>query len=69
MINDIVRFLKGDSPACQFEAGQQKGRHFFCTSYFMQKKRNYVTARSNRKSEKHNNLTDQITKTAKNRNS
>ena len=32
MINDIARFFKGDSPARQFEAGQQKGGNFFCTS-------------------------------------
>ena len=32
IINDITRFFKGDSPARQFEAGQQKGGNFFCTS-------------------------------------
>ena len=32
MINDIARFFKGDSPARQFEAGQQKGGNFFFTS-------------------------------------
>ena len=32
MINDVARFFKGDSPALQFEAGQQKGGNFFCTS-------------------------------------
>ena len=28
--NDVLRFFKGDSPACQFEVGQQKGGNFFC---------------------------------------
>ena len=32
MINDVARFFKGDSPALQFEAGQQKRGNFFCTS-------------------------------------
>ena len=35
MINDVARFFKGDSPGCQFEAGQQKGGNFFCTSCFI----------------------------------
>ena len=25
-----MRFFKGDGPSCQFEAGQQKGGHYFC---------------------------------------
>ena len=29
-IRDIVRAFKGDSPACQFEAGQQKNGDYFC---------------------------------------
>ena len=29
-VNDVLRFFKGDSPACQFEVGQQKGGNFFC---------------------------------------
>ena len=28
-IYDKCRFFKGDGPACQHEAGQQKGGHFF----------------------------------------
>ena len=32
MINDIAMFFKGDSLACQFKAGQQKGGNFFCIS-------------------------------------
>ena len=32
MINDVARFFKRNSPACQFEAGQQKGGNFFCAS-------------------------------------
>ena len=27
---DVIRFFKGDGPSCQFEAGQQKGGHYFC---------------------------------------
>ena len=34
-INDNARFFKGNSPAYQFEAGQQKGGNFFCTSCSM----------------------------------
>ena len=33
MINDSARFFKGDCPACQFEAGQQKEGNFFCKSF------------------------------------
>ena len=29
-IKDVMRVFKGDAPAAQFEAGQQKGGHFFC---------------------------------------
>ena len=29
-IIDVMRFFKADRPACQFEAGQQKGGHYFC---------------------------------------
>ena len=29
-VDDILRFFKGDSPACQFEGGQQKGGIFLC---------------------------------------
>ena len=29
-IVDIMRFFKADGPACQFEAGHQKGGHYFC---------------------------------------
>ena len=29
-VNNIIRYFKGDSPARQFEGGQQKGRNFFC---------------------------------------
>lgn len=29
-IHDIARIFKGDSPAAAFEAGQQKGGHYFC---------------------------------------
>ena len=29
-ISDSMRFFKGDGPACQFEAGQQKGGHYKC---------------------------------------
>ena len=29
-IRDIVRAFKGDNPACQFEAGQQKNGDCFC---------------------------------------
>ena len=25
---DVFRFFKGDAPACQFEAGHQKGRNY-----------------------------------------
>ena len=75
MINDAARFFKGDFPARKFVAGHQKAGNFICTSCsihsnhvknicFSNKKRNNVTARSNRESEKHNNVTDQITKTA-----
>ena len=31
VINDIVRVFHGDGPACQLEAGQQKGGNFYCT--------------------------------------
>ena len=27
---DIMRFFKGDGPSLQFEAGQQKGGHYYC---------------------------------------
>ena len=27
-VNDVLRFFKGDSHACQFEGGQEKGRNF-----------------------------------------
>ena len=30
IIKDVPRFFKGDSPARQFEDGQQEGGHFFC---------------------------------------
>ena len=30
LIRDIARVFKGDNPAAQLEAGQQKGGHFFC---------------------------------------
>ncbi|XP_057315536.1 uncharacterized protein LOC130656649 [Hydractinia symbiolongicarpus] len=29
-ISNILRIFKGDAPACQFEAGHQKGGHYFC---------------------------------------
>ena len=29
-ISDVMRFFKGDKPASQFEAGQQKGGNYFC---------------------------------------
>ena len=29
-IADTLRIFKGDSPAWQFEAGQQKGGNYFC---------------------------------------
>ena len=29
-IIDVMRFFKADGAACQFEAGQQKGGHYFC---------------------------------------
>ena len=29
-IIDAMRFFKPEGPACQFEAGQQKGGHYFC---------------------------------------
>ena len=29
-VNDVLRFLKGDSPAHEFEGGQQKVGNFFC---------------------------------------
>ena len=29
-IIDVMHFFKADGPACQFEAGQQKGGHYFC---------------------------------------
>ena len=29
-IVDVMRFFKVDGPACQFEAGHQKGGHYFC---------------------------------------
>ena len=32
MINGVARFFKGDSPARQFKAGQQKGGNLFCAS-------------------------------------
>ena len=31
-INDRMRFLHGDGPAASFEAGNQKGGHYFCPS-------------------------------------
>ena len=31
-INDIIHFLHGDGPAAAFEAGNQKGGHYFCPS-------------------------------------
>ena len=31
-INDRMRFLHGDGPAAAFEAGNQKGGHYFCPS-------------------------------------
>ena len=35
-IRDKMRVFKGDSPARQFEAGQQKGGNFFCCSCSIQ---------------------------------
>ena len=32
VITDKIRIFKGDKPAVQFEAGQQKGRSFYCFS-------------------------------------
>ena len=29
-IIDVMRFFKADGPACQFEARQKKGAHYFC---------------------------------------
>ena len=29
-LNDLLIFFKHDSPACQFEGGQQKGGNLFC---------------------------------------
>ena len=29
-VNDVLRFFKADSPARQFEGGQQKGKKIFC---------------------------------------
>ena len=29
-IVDVMRFFKANGPACQFEAGHQKGGHYFC---------------------------------------
>ena len=31
-LNDKMKFFKGDGPAAQFEAGQQKGGDYFCWS-------------------------------------
>ena len=31
-ITDKMRIFKGDKPTAQFEAGQQKGRNFYCFS-------------------------------------
>lgn len=30
-IRDVMRFFHGDSPARQFECGQQKGGNFYCS--------------------------------------
>ena len=29
-VNDVIKFFKGDGPAAQLEAGQQKGGEYFC---------------------------------------
>ena len=29
---DVFRFFKGDAPACQFEAGHQKGHNYVCVA-------------------------------------
>lgn len=31
-ISDVMRFFKGDGPAVAFEAGQQKGGYYFCST-------------------------------------
>ena len=30
LIADVMRFFHGDGPTIQFEAGNQKGGHYFC---------------------------------------
>ncbi|XP_066928359.1 uncharacterized protein [Clytia hemisphaerica] len=30
IVKDVMRFFKGDGPACQTECGQQKGGNYFC---------------------------------------
>ena len=30
ILNDTMRFFKGDGPAAAFEAGNQKGGYYFC---------------------------------------
>ena len=32
-VNDVLRFSEGDSPARQFEGGQQKDGNFFCVVF------------------------------------
>ena len=41
-IVDVLRFFHGDSPARQFESGQQKGGHYFCSNCGCHAQRTFV---------------------------
>ena len=40
-VTDIMRFFHGDSPARQFECGQQKGGHYYCSNCSLNANRAY----------------------------
>ncbi|XP_066926551.1 uncharacterized protein [Clytia hemisphaerica] len=57
-IVDRIRFFKGDAPACQVEAGHQKGGHYFCWSCDVKADRN--TDIGHTLQAKHQTLQDRI---------